>query len=78
MDETIDVITYSGYRGEERPMAFFLYGEKIEVVEIIDMWIEEGLEDMARRRFFQVKGSDGYMHKIYNDERATEWFYKKV
>ncbi|MEW6418650.1 MAG: hypothetical protein AB1480_11080 [Nitrospirota bacterium] len=75
-DKRIEVITYSGYRAEESPRAFMLNGEKIEVVRILDMWIEEGDEDRTRKRFFKVKGSDGYTHKIYYNEKIMTWFYQ--
>jgi hypothetical protein len=74
-DEKIKVISYSGYRDEERPKIFILYGEKIKVLEILSTWIEEKLEDRARRRFFKVKGSDGHIHKIYYNEKTKEWRY---
>lgn len=74
-DTRIDVITYSGYRGEETPRSILLHDEKIDVVAIVKMWIEEGFEDRVEKRFFKVKGSDGKTHKIYYDERAMEWFY---
>jgi hypothetical protein len=45
------------------------------VVAILNMWIEEGLQDRARKRFFEVKGSDGKTHKIYYDEKGMEWIY---
>jgi hypothetical protein len=73
-DQRIDVITYSGFRGEETPRSFLLHNEKIEVVAILNMWIEEGIEERVRRRFFKVKGSDGKTHKIYDDEKEMEWF----
>jgi hypothetical protein len=36
MDERIDVTAYSGYRGEERPVAFTLRGRK---PELLKFWI---------------------------------------
>jgi len=69
------VITYSGYRGEETPRFILIHDEKIEVVAILDMWVEEGLKDRVRKRVFRVKGSDGKTHKIYYDEKGMEWFY---
>jgi hypothetical protein len=36
-NERIEVIAYSGYRGEETPRAMILHNEKIEVVEILSM-----------------------------------------
>jgi hypothetical protein len=72
--ERTEVIFYSGYRAEETPRSFTVGGKRIEVIEILDRWIEEGLDDRARKRFFKVKGSDGMTYKIYRDERTREWF----
>ena len=74
-DKRIGVIAYSGYRGEETPRFILIHNEKIEVVAILNMWIEEGIEDRVRKRFFKVKGSDGHTHKIYYDEKAMEWYH---
>ncbi len=73
--ERIDVISYSGRKGDERPATFILCGLRIDVVEILDRWIEEGLRDRVRKRYFRVKGSDGNAHRIYYDENVLEWFY---
>lgn len=77
-DEKIEVISYSGYRGEEMPKVFILHGEKIKVLGILSMQIEEEFEDRARKRFFKIKGGDGYTHKIYYDEKTKEWLYSKA
>ena len=74
-DQRIKVIAYSGYRGEETPRTIILHDERIEVVEIQDMWIEESVEDRARKRFFEIKGNNGNTYKIYYDEKVMEWFY---
>ena len=73
--EQIDVISYSGRKGDERPVTFILRGLRIDVVEILDHWVEEGVEDKVRKRSFRVKGSDGNAHRIYYDEKVLEWFY---
>ena len=73
--EKIEVVAYSGYRGEETPRTIILHDEKIEVVGILKLWTEEGVGERARKRFFEIKGDDGNRHKIYYDEKATEWFY---
>ncbi len=73
--ERIDVIAYAGRKGDERPKTFILRGLRIDVVEIVDRWIEEGLRDRVRKRCFRVKGSDGGMHTIYFDETDGEWYY---
>lgn len=73
-EEKIRVAAYAGVRGEELPRSFVLHNDRIEVIQILDMRIEEELEGRSRKRFFKVRGSDGYVHKIYYDEAALEWF----
>jgi hypothetical protein len=75
-EERIQVISYSGYRGEQSPRVMIFQNKKIEVLEILSQWVEEGVEDRARRRFFKVKGSDGDAHTIYYDEKVMEWFHR--
>ncbi len=72
--ERIKVVAYSGYQGEETPRSFILQDKEIKISEILSMWIEESLEDKVRKRFFKLKGIDGYGYKIYYDEKAKEWF----
>ena len=72
--EKIEVIAYSGYRGEEKPRAILLHGARIEVIEILNQWIEERSDDRTTKRFYQMKGDDGVLCRIYYDENATEWF----
>jgi hypothetical protein len=72
----IEVLAYSGYRGEETPRTILLRGERIEVIEILNQWIEERSDDRTRKRFYQIKGNDGVLHRIYYDERVMEWFCK--
>ena len=73
--ERIDVIAYAGRKGDERPVTFILRGLRIDVVEIMDSWVEEGSKDRVRKRCFTVKGSDGNIHRIYYDEDDLEWHY---
>lgn len=73
--ERIDVISYSGRKGDERPVTFILRGLRIDVVEIVERWIEEGFKDKVRKRYFRVRGSDGNAHLIYYDENILEWYY---
>ena len=41
--QTIQVECLSGYKAEERPVAFAFEGRRREVVEIIDRWYEGGI-----------------------------------
>ena len=70
----VKVTAYSGYRGEERPVTFVLDGERVEVAAILNTWLEEDILNRLRKRFFDIKGSDGRMYKIYYDEKTEEWF----
>jgi hypothetical protein len=75
-EERIEVIAYSGYRGEEAPRTILFRGTRIEVIEILDQWIEERADDRTTKRFYQIRGNDGVLHRIYYDEKAMEWFCK--
>ena len=73
-EEQIKVTAYSGYRGEETPRELILHGNKVEVAEILNAWIEAEAESRSLKRFFEVKGNDGLIHKIHYDEDKKEWF----
>ncbi|HUI67532.1 MAG TPA: hypothetical protein VL087_04940 [Nitrospirota bacterium] len=75
MDEIIEVITYSGYRGEEVPRAFRLHEKRVELVEMLDTWIEEDFASKVRKRYFKGRGNDGDTHQIYYNEKSLAWFY---
>jgi hypothetical protein len=75
LEEKIEVIAYSGYRGEETPRTILFRGERIEIVEILKRWMDESSEDRSRRRFFEIKGSDRAVRLIYYDEKVMEWFH---
>ena len=55
-------------------MTFVLNGERIEVAAILSTWLEEDILNRLRKRFFEIKGSNGRMYKIYYDEKTKEWF----
>lgn len=37
-EEKVNVIAYSGYRGEETPKKFILHDKQIEAVDILSRW----------------------------------------
>jgi hypothetical protein len=74
-EERIDVIAYSGYRGEETPRTILLNWKRIEVVEILRQWVEERSDNRKTRRFYQIRGSDGDIYTIYYDEKSIQWFH---
>jgi hypothetical protein len=74
-EEQIDVISYSGSKGDERPLTFVLRGLRIDVIEIVDNWVAEESRDRIRKRYFRVKGSDGNTHRLYYNENVHQWYY---
>ena len=58
-DEQIEVECYSGYKANERPVAFTYQGRRREVKEIIDRWYEGGLEPgRPAIDYFKIKTTD--------------------
>ncbi len=76
MIKKIEVIAYSGYRGEEIPRAMIFGDERIEVAEILKRWVDEGPGDRSIKRFFRVKGSNREAYDIYYDEAVMAWFWR--
>lgn len=72
---SIRVLAHSGYKVFEKPKAFFIDDERIEVKEILSSWHEASLDPKVYiKRYFKIKGTDGYKYTIYHDEGTKEWF----
>jgi len=58
--EKIDVECYSGYKANERPVAFTCQKLRREVAEIVDRWYEGGLEAQnSDVNYFKVRTVEG-------------------
>ena len=58
--ETIVVESYSGYKANERPVAFTFQGRRWEVSEIVDRWYEGGLQSGGpEKNYFKVRTVEG-------------------
>ena len=58
-DERIEVGCYSGYKVNERPVAFIFQGRRWEVKKIIDRWYEGGLDPTRPEiNYFKVKTTE--------------------
>jgi len=58
--EQIQVECYSGYKANERPIAFTYHGRRMEISEIIDRWYEGGVKpDQPVIDYFKVRTSEG-------------------
>ena len=77
MDEnTVEVSAWSGYRDEERPQAFTLNGKRVEVLKVLEQWIEEDAATKVRTRCFRVKGDDFRNHILRYLEVDGVWMHE--
>lgn len=78
MDRPVNVISYAGARGEERPVAVRVDREAIRVKAVRQMWVETGLEPgKGIRRWFRVELEDAQILTIYCDEALESWFHRE-
>ncbi len=68
----IDVETYSGYKGAERPVAFTWKKRRIECKVIEDRWYGENHE------YFKITGGDGRTYILRYDRKKDIWEIKNI
>lgn len=64
---TLRVECHAGHRGEEAPRRFLLGERVIEVMEIIDRWLDPA------HRYFKVRGDDGGIYILRYDVPKDAW-----
>jgi len=64
---SVRVEAYSGYKADERPVAFHLGERRITVREVLDRWHGE---DHA---YFKLTGEDGTVYIIRQDRSSDIW-----
>lgn len=58
--EKVQVECYSGYKANERPMAFTYQGRRFEIFEILDRWYDGSIDaNQPRIDYFKVKTFEG-------------------
>jgi len=58
--ERVEVECYSGYKANERPVAFTYRGVRYDIAAIVDRWYEGGIEPgRPQLDYFKVRSSDG-------------------
>ena len=75
MDSTpkkIEVVSYSGYKANERPISFIVDNRKVEVRDIIDRWYD------AEHDNFKVLADDGKIYLLRWQRTSDLWFLEKV
>lgn len=72
--QEIQVECYSGFKANERPVAFTDKGERLDIEEIVDRWYEGGL-DSSRLviDYFKVKATDGNVYLLRYQSGSDTW-----
>jgi len=68
----IEVIAYSGYKSNERPLRFVLNDKSVEIKGILDRWYGE------EHDYFKVLADDGYVYLLKWHRSLDIWFLVKV
>jgi len=71
----VRVECYAGYRGEEAPRRFYLGGQAVDVIEVLDRWLS------PEHRYFKCRGADDATYILRQDVSADRWqltFYKRT
>jgi len=63
----IRVECYAGYRGDEEPRAFHLGERRLDVVEVLDRWLD------PLHRHFKVSTQDGRKYILRHDTASGDW-----
>ncbi len=63
----ITVECYAGHRGEETPQRFYLAARPVDVVQVIDRWLDPA------HRYFKVQGDDGGIYILRHDVQGNRW-----
>jgi hypothetical protein len=68
----IEVLAYSGYKANERPLHLVLGQKKLSVLEILDRWYGE------EHDYFKVLADDGMVYLIGWHRHQDAWFLVKI
>ncbi len=70
----IQVEAYSGYKANERPVAFIFQDRRWEISEIQDRWYEGGMDPEAPViDYFKVKTADGSVFILRYEKESEVW-----
>ena len=72
--ESVDVECYSGYRANERPVAFIFQDRRWQVEEIIDRWYEgEVQSNEPALDYFKVRTVEGRVFLLRYNSLFDAW-----
>ena len=67
MKDGVRVECYAGYRGDERPVRFYLGQRLIHIEKIADQWLD------ANHRYFKIVGDDGGVYILHQAQQTGRW-----
>ena len=70
--QKVEVIAYSGYKANERPLSFILDGRKLEITKIIERWCGEEEDN------FKVIADDGKVYLLRWQRMLDSWSLENV
>lgn len=77
-DHSVDVKCYSGFKANERPLSFTLYGREFSVMDIEGSWYVEDETGKERRACFRVRADDGDLYLLSCGEDRDDWLLHRV
>jgi len=70
----INVETYSGYKDDETPRAFFHQGRRYLIEELIDRWYQASADPtLSSASYFKVRTADRAVFIIKRDNESQTW-----
>lgn len=63
----LQVECHAGYRADEEPRRFRLGERAVEVVEVLDRWLDPA------HRYFKVRGDDSAIYILRQDTPSGRW-----
>jgi hypothetical protein len=72
--EQIDVTTHSGFKADERPVAFIWQGRQYRIQDIIDRWYEGGMKaGSPALNYFKILADNGSQYIIRHNALFDAW-----
>ncbi len=68
----IDVVAYSGYKANERPLYLIVDQQRLEVEKTLDTWYGE------EHDYFKVLADDGKVYLLKWHRFLDMWFIEKI
>ena len=72
LPKKIEVVAYSGYKANERPLYFIMDHQRLEVQNVIDRWY--GVE----HDYYKVIADDGRVYLLKWHRRLDLWFLERI